>query len=341
MVRSGEYSLPYPNLNIPELIVPSASVIICTRNRVESLRATLDSAAGLDVPEGISAELIVVDNGSTDGTAAAVRSAVLPNMPVRLISEPQPGLSAARNAGLAAARGDILIFTDDDVRFNARWIECMTRPIIEKRADAVSGGIILHDSLLRPWMLPMHRVALGSTEFMDERAPGAMFGANFALSRSVLDRVPKFDEELGAGALGAGEETLFAWQLQRAGCRLAGAFDAPVAHVSTLRHLTRESFLRSARSIGRSLSYIDYHWRHLPAAAWRHPGIPSVRMTLLLYRARLAMLRRLRSSESSRADGVAPWEYTWVKRIARVEYYLQLVGEPYKYEQFGLVKKTR
>lgn len=336
--RSVEYSSGPDIRNIPQPAVDSVSIIICTRNRVEALRPTLDSVAGLRVPEGMTAELLVVDNGSDDGTADLVRGFRPENLSVRLASEPEPGLSNARNAGLSLAGGDIILFTDDDVRLPAGWIENMIRPLLAGEADAVAGKVVLDESLRRPWMQPMHRVALASTEYLNERDPGVMFGASMGFRRVVLERVPAFDPELGAGALGAGEETLFAWMLREAGFRVVGAFDATVVHVPADDRLRREAFLDSARRIGRSLTYIEYHWRHLGAAAWRHAGVPSVRLTLLVYRMRLGMLRALRRDEIRRTEGIAPWEYTWVRRISRVEYYLQIAGTPRNYDRHGLKK---
>ena len=293
----------------------------------------------LRVPDGMKTELIVVDNGSTDDTPDVVRAMRPADFDVRLVSERTPGLSNARNAGLAEARGDVILFTDDDVRLPKDWIEAMIRPMREGRADAVAGKVVLHESLHRPWMEPMHRVALASTEFLNESDPGVMFGASMGFRRSVRERVPAFDPELGAGAIGAGEETLFAWMLQAAGYRLTAAFDAPVVHVPSDDRLGRAAFLDSARRIGRSLTYIEYHWRHLPRSAWTHAGVPSPRLTLLLYRVRLALLRRMRRSDASRVDGIAPWEYTWVRRISRIEYFLEITGSSRNYERHGTIRR--
>lgn len=338
--RSQEYNCELQLCNIPQREVESVSIVICTRNRATAFRDTLASVAGLQVPDGVTTELLVVDNGSNDGTADLVRSTSLPNVEIRLVTEPVPGLSKARNTGLAEAKGNIILFTDDDVRLPSDWIGSMIRPILEGSADAVAGKVVLDRSLHRNWMQPMHRIALASTEFLNETDPGAMFGASMGFHRRVLDRVPGFDPELGAGALGAGEETLFAWMLREAGYRIGAAFHAPVTHVPGEERLRRDAFLDAARRIGRSLTYIDYHWRHLPRSAWQHAGIPAVRLTLLVYRMRLGMLRALRRREIRRAEGIAPWEYTWVRRISRIKYYLQIAGTPRKYDRHGMRKQV-
>src|SRR5580704_12336571 len=112
------------------------SIIICSQNRAESLRLTLESIGKAAVPPGWTAELLIVDNSSSDHTRAIVTKAQLSNLTLRYIYEPKAGLSYARNAGLAAASGRIILFTDDDIHVPLDWIEGMCRPILEGTADA-------------------------------------------------------------------------------------------------------------------------------------------------------------------------------------------------------------
>ena len=98
------------------------SIIVCTRNRAESLGRTLAALARLDVSSLPAVELVIVDNGSTDGTAELVRAAAgsFP-YPMRLVSCPEKGLSRARNAGVAAARHALILFSDDDCLPEPDW----------------------------------------------------------------------------------------------------------------------------------------------------------------------------------------------------------------------------
>ena len=109
-------------------------------------------------------------------------------------------MSYARNTGMAAARGEVLLWTDDDVRPGRTWIEAMCRPILDRRADAVAGRIKLPDYLERPWLRPWHRVCLA----VDAPTTGDfdLIGANMAFARRVLEKVPAFDVEIGVGAWG-------------------------------------------------------------------------------------------------------------------------------------------
>ena len=97
------------------------SVVIATYNRAADLRSTLASLAGLH-PDG-AWEVIVVDNNSTDDTRRAVEEAARA-FPVecRYLVERQQGRSPALNAGIRAARGEIVVTTDDDVRVPADWL---------------------------------------------------------------------------------------------------------------------------------------------------------------------------------------------------------------------------
>ena len=84
------------------------SIIVCTRNRVGQLCDTLRSIGALTIPTRFDPELVVVDNGSTDGTWEALSHPPVFNMPVRRVRESTPGVAWARNAAIRAAEGRIL-----------------------------------------------------------------------------------------------------------------------------------------------------------------------------------------------------------------------------------------
>ena len=109
------------------------SIIICTANRAEHLRQTLESLAGVCIPAELPTEVVVVDNNSTYGTAALAQGYTLPNMPVRYVLEPHRGQCYARNAGIAASEAEIVVFTDDDLRFPPGWIESLCRPLLGRK----------------------------------------------------------------------------------------------------------------------------------------------------------------------------------------------------------------
>ena len=101
---------------------PRLSVVLPTRNRSALLARTLESLQGqtLDAAEF---EVIVVDNGSTDDTRAVVERIASSQPNVRYAHEAEPGLHNARHAGIEAARSELLLFGDDDIRAFPTWVE--------------------------------------------------------------------------------------------------------------------------------------------------------------------------------------------------------------------------
>lgn len=310
---------------------PTVSILICTSSRAAFLRETLVSLAGVRVPDGCPCELILVDNASTDDTPAVARECVLPNMPVHAVHEARRGKGYAYNAGLAAAKGSVLLLTDDDVRLPLDWIAGMTAPIRAGRADAVAGGVRIAASLERPWMPPGHPARLASTERLDPGRPDAMVGANMAFSREVLSRVPAFDPELGPGALGFGDETLFTWQLREAGYRIETAFDVVVEHHFAPDRLLRASLLQMAAALGRSGGYLSRHWNH---ENLRLPALRLAKCRLWLRAWRLAHPGALLQQE-----GVSRPEIELVQKVAFLEQYRQERKRPAHYEKHGLVRR--
>lgn len=97
------------------------SVLIPTRNRRDALRETLASLAAIDHQSG-DHEVIVIDNGSTDGTAAMVQEAAASRSNLRYVHEPMPGLLSGRHRGAQEATGDICAYLDDDVWVAREWL---------------------------------------------------------------------------------------------------------------------------------------------------------------------------------------------------------------------------
>ena len=177
-----------------------------------------------------------------------------------------------------------------------------------------------------------HREWLAATDSVNADSPISLVGANMAFKRSVLAKVPAFDTELGPGALGFADETLFSFQLKEAGYRIASAFDTYVEHHFDPSRLTRASFLKRARDGGRSEAYVDYHWQHL--------DIKNARLEYLRALLRLPVWRLKRRSEWRDAEGIFVWEMILLRNIA---YYKQTLIEqrrPHNYERHGLIKRV-
>jgi glucosyl-dolichyl phosphate glucuronosyltransferase len=312
-------------------IVAEISIIICTRNRAASLGQTLAALGRVAVPAGKTVEILVVDNGSGDETAKVVADARVLNAEVRYLQEKRPGLSRARNRGLADASGDIIVFTDDDVIPAEDWLVRLCAPMLAGEADAVAGGVRIAADLERPWMTDFHRAWVAGTGLLDEREPSRMVGANMGFVRKVLNSVPAFDENLGAGALGTGDETLFSRQLKAAGFRLVGAFDAEVEHRFEPSRLEAGSWEKSARVMGQVDAYIAHHWEH---ADWGRPQLLAGKAALQLARSRLTKM--IAGDKSP-----APERYLLALRHYHAcRHYLHERTQPRQYAQHGLAKLT-
>lgn len=307
-----------------------ASIIIATRNRSAALRETLAALDCVRVPDSLTLERIVVDNGSTDDTRECVHLSGCSSGTLRLLSEVTPGKANALNTALAAAHGDILIMIDDDVRPRADWLAKLTEPIAAGRCDALSGTVRIAPHLLRPWMTPTHLAWLASTHDVDAANPQTAVGANMAFSRRVLERVPRFDPELGPGKLGLWEDTLFSSQIRRAGYRLGAAPDAIVYHHFDRARLSRASFLAHARNQGRSSAYVAWHWEHdraTPAAT--HAAY---------FRLRLLAKRCLEPSACRPREGITKWEMDLACGIAFADQLRRERRRAPAYEKFGTRK---
>lgn len=307
------------------------SINICTRNRAASLRATLDSLSRVRVPPDVECELIVVDNGSTDDTSQVVREADLPHMSrVHLVCEPLRGVARARNRALAESQGEILLCADDDVLLPANWIEGMIAPIVEGRAQAVAGGVTIAPHLMRFWMEAHHKMWLASTYHYKPDAPTGLIGANMALSRAVLDRVPGYDPELGSGGLGFGEETLFAEQIKRAGFKIGGALDVAVEHHFDASRLQRQSLLERARTGGESFAYIHYHFQHMKYR------LPRLRLGLAWLKLQSWRIRNRRLCREP--EGLSEKEMMLVHDFHHWKGFLRQTKRARNYSDHGFVK---
>lgn len=305
-----------------------ASIIICTHNRATYLADTLASFRALAVPSHLATELIVVDNASTDDTEAVASGMTFDNLEFRYLRERRRGQCHARNRGLAAAKGQVILFTDDDVRVPSNWVEGMCEPILSGRADGVAGGVVIARQLIRPWMTQVHRTWFASSENLNSERPSWLIGANMAFSRAVLERVPQFDPELGPGALGFGDEVLFAAQLQKAGYRIVGALNHEVEHHFAEERLLRTNLLVAAKMRGRSKAYSLHHWHH--------GKISFVRARMLSAALRLRLLRLLRRQDCRVDEGCAVWELEFTRALAFYQHYLVEKQRPRNYRRFGL-----
>ncbi|MEV5356430.1 glycosyltransferase [Streptomyces sp. NPDC052693] len=200
---------------------PYASVVVATRERAGQLARALDSLLAQDHPRF---EIVVVDNAPvTDETRELVERKYAER--VRYLCEPVPGLAVAHNAGLAAVRGEVVAFTDDDVVADPRWLTELTAPFAADAALGCGTGLILPARLTTPAqvLLESHGgFAKGFTprtyDPADPPVDEPLFpftagrfgsGANMAFRTEVLRSVGGFDPATGAGTAARGGDDLY------------------------------------------------------------------------------------------------------------------------------------
>jgi glucosyl-dolichyl phosphate glucuronosyltransferase len=179
------------------------SVVVPTHNREALLARTLDPLVEQRV-DGICYEILVVDNNSTDRTRAVVENHASTWPEIRYFFEARPGVSHARNTGIAAARAPIVAFIDDDVEADPGWVASIKRTLdAHPEVDCVGGKIEARWSTPPPaWLTANHwgPVALqadkGESPYIDaEHASPCLMTANFACRRAALDAVAGFSPD--------------------------------------------------------------------------------------------------------------------------------------------------
>lgn len=240
------------------------SVVLCTYNRAAELEKTLAALAAQRVPADVGWELVLVNNNSTDETEKVCRRfAERAPMPVTYVFEPTQGLSQARNTGVAAARGEVIAFTDDDVSPPPDWVAKIAAIMNKPGLDGVGGRIVPIWPAPPPAWLDLHlrfRLALlESTEprvatLGDEiRETGIrIYGANMAFRRQVFRDIGLFVTTLSAKGtkLYRGGDTEFVRRAVGAGKTVIYDPDLVVGHRISPERMTRDYFRKWAFDSG-------------------------------------------------------------------------------------------
>ncbi|HEX9968250.1 MAG TPA: glycosyltransferase [Solirubrobacterales bacterium] len=214
----------------------TVSVVVPTRDRPEKLGRCLGSLRGQ------GAEIVVVDDGSADAELVAE---IARDAGAKLVRLEGRGPAAARNAGAAAASGEVVCFTDDDCEAETGWVEALAGPVMRGEVECAAGRTIVAGDASaadRAWQtianhLQREASAPGSP------SPGFAPTCNLACSRQLLTALP-FDESFPAAA---GEDRDWA---ARTAARGAAPRFVPTAVVTHRPDLTTRSFLRQQYRYG-------------------------------------------------------------------------------------------
>jgi GT2 family glycosyltransferase len=229
----------------PGIPQPRISVVVCTYNGARTLRDCLDGLARLDYPDF---EVIVVDDGSTDGSATIAAA-----YPFRLIRTENRGLSSARNTGLAAATGEIVAYTDDDARPDPHWLTFLAATFQETEHAAVGGPNLpppgdgpVADCVANAPGGPVHVLI---TDELAEHIPGC----NMAFRAERLRDVGGFDPRYRT----AGDDVDVCWRLQARGWTLG--FN-PTAVVWHHRRNSVRAYWKQQQGYGAAEALLEGKW---------------------------------------------------------------------------------
>uniref|UniRef100_UPI0040572236 glycosyltransferase family 2 protein n=1 Tax=Alistipes sp. TaxID=1872444 RepID=UPI0040572236 len=235
------------------------SIIIATYNNAKSLERTLESVAKQDADCGVW-ECVIVNNNSTDDTALRVASFTKShsNLNIRLVDEPQQGLSHARNRGIAESQGEILAFIDDDETVNEGFVSAYIDLFHNHGAFAAAGVVkACYDSQRPKWMshytekMIANPIDLGKN-IVTITSTITPAGGNMAFNREVFNLYGGFDIDLGrkGNKLFGGEENELFDRLRNLGERIYYTPKAIVYHHIADRKLTPEHFEKLSYGVG-------------------------------------------------------------------------------------------
>ncbi len=222
----------------------TVTVAIPTYKRGEMLRQTLAGLVHQDYPRALF-EILVVDNNSGDDTPEIVASFAGAPHPPRYLLETQQGANHARNRAIREARGEIIIFGDDDILIDPNWAREMARPFQDNppgRVGAVGGEVIpVFPHSCPPWVAGFHGPQALRPDTGPLRPGQVPMSASLAFLRRTFDEVGYFDTELGrkGGVVFGGDENRAIKRLHKAGYEV---WFAPAARALHQMPASRTSF---------------------------------------------------------------------------------------------------
>lgn len=226
------------------------SIIIPTRDGAGRIAPTVESVLRSMRSSRLDCELVLVDNGSS-GALRRLVDAHWADV-VRCVTTAEVGASTARNLGVAATSGDVVLFSDDDATVPEAWVAALSAPLRAGTADIVGGAVRLAPELVRPGMGPYHCRLLADTGTGFGSPPDAIHGVSMGATRQVFAAGLWFHPDLGAGRSGFMEEQVWLSAATAEGFRATWVDDAPVLHRPASERVDRAGWLSRARRQGSS-----------------------------------------------------------------------------------------
>ena len=254
------------------------SVIICTFNRCESLKDTLDSLLNQEYDNGFEYEVIVVDNNSTDQTKKVIESyKPVFNGRLHYLFEPKQGKPYALNKAIKNAQGEIIAFTDDDCLVYKEWLLQ-----IKKSFNGGNPGIGMAGGIITPlwltqnkpqWIRDSFMGPLGILNYGDKKAfideKKLLFGNNFAVKKNLFKSFSDFDVKMINS-----HDTEICLRFLKTGAKGLYNPDMKVSHKITSERATTKYFYKWFYRRGKFWDYIEYFSGNRKVKFYHPLGIP-------------------------------------------------------------------
>lgn len=214
---------------------------MATRNRASLLGRCLDALLKQDYPRHLT-EIVVVDDGSTDETATLLRTVATSEPRIKILHQARKWQAAARNAGITASTGDLIVVTDDDCTPAQNWLSSVSKEYASTDYDALAGRVRAPGVTLLTRYLDYTREL--NPKILPSGAPTHLVTANASFRRRVINQIGVFDTRFGPSG---GEDTEFTLRMRKAGLRV-GFYDS--ARVDHWYDSDLKQFLRRAYRYG-------------------------------------------------------------------------------------------
>lgn len=244
---------------VADVALPRCSVIICSYNGASTVESCLRSMERIRYPDF---EVVFVDDGSSDNTQEIVKKFPW----VRNVRQKNMGLSYARNVGLHAATGDIVVYTDSDCEADEDWLYYIALNLVRSKHVGMGGPNLIPDE--GSWVADCVGLSPGGPThvMVDDRTAEHVPGCNMAFYRDKAITINGFDPQFRS----AGDDVDFIWRLQHMGGSIGFAPSAQVWHY---RRNTIKAYLKQQRGYGIAEALLKYkhpdHFNTLGASHWR------------------------------------------------------------------------
>jgi len=292
------------------------TVLFATHNGEGTLPIMLSAFCQLIKPRQ-GWEIIAVDNASTDNTEVIINSFVY-KLPITYLYEGRQGKNYALNSGLALVKGDLIVFTDDDIIPEQEWLIKLEKCMDFHPDYTIFGGVIKPCWPRQPDKWIINHVPLGVTYALTEEGreegdvfPGLVWGPNMAIRREVFDAGHRFDTSVGPNGKNyvMGSETEFTIRLHKAGYKSWFCRDAVVQHIIRDYQLDSKWIIKRAYRFGRNM-YRQESKLFNPEIPMLF-GVPRWRFAKLLQQYKFFIIYSLSGRKEKRLN--AHWEIEFLK----------------------------